>query len=100
MIEQGFPTFFTVVNDYTREMIVGNIMEMKARDALTIGIIPRGDSEVADLLDYTVEVEHSTPEVAPYTYTPPFQLIAYYASVRRGYDPDKPRNLAKTVTVE
>lgn len=100
LVEPGYPTLFIVVDDHTKNQIIGNITEMKAREALTIGLIPRGDSKLRELLDFPVEIQECTPELAPYTYSPPLQLIAYYTSITRGYDPDKPRNLAKTVTVE
>jgi len=100
LIEEGFPAIYVILNDYTRELMVGNVMEFKARGALTIGLIPEGDTELKDLIDFPIEIEYVHPLLSPLTYTPPLQLIAYYAAVKRGYDPDKPRNLAKTVTVE
>ncbi len=53
-----------------------------------------------DLLNVTLEMPNIDYRVAPIVYVVPMQLLAYYTAVARGYDPDKPRNLAKTVTVE
>ncbi|MEM1643997.1 MAG: glutamine--fructose-6-phosphate aminotransferase, partial [Desulfurococcaceae archaeon] len=65
----------------------------------TIGVAPRGTS-LEDQLDYLLPAPRAHWILTPLTHTPPLQLIAYYTAVSRGFDPDKPRNLAKTVTVE
>lgn len=102
LVEQGFPTLFIILNDENKENILGNIMEMKARNALTIGILPEGRDfeKYAKMLELKVYIPKHNYLLAPITYTPILQLIAYYSAIKRGYDPDKPRNLAKTVTVE
>ena len=100
LIEKDFPVLFVVLNDENSENILGNIMEMKARNALTIGLIPENFREFEEVLDYSVKMPMHSYILAPITYTPILQLLAYYTAVKRGYDPDKPRNLAKTVTVE
>lgn len=91
---------FVVLDDENKESIVGNIMEMKARNAYTIGLLTYGNDEIAEKLDFTFTLPRQEYFISPITYTPILQLIAYYTAVKRGYDPDKPRNLAKTVTVE
>ncbi len=100
LVEKGFPVLFVVLDDENKESIVGNIMEMKARDAYTIGLLTYGNDEIAEKLDFAFTLPQQEYLVAPITYMPVLQLIAYYTAVKRGYDPDKPRNLAKTVTVE
>ena len=100
LIEKDFPVLFVVLNDENSENILGNITEMKARNALTIGLIPENFREFEEVLDYSVKMPMHSYILAPITYTPILQLLAYYTAVKRGYDPDKPRNLAKTVTVE
>ncbi|MCX8168374.1 MAG: glutamine--fructose-6-phosphate transaminase (isomerizing) [Ignisphaera sp.] len=100
LVEEGFPTFFTIFNDEYREQILGNIEEMKARKALTIGLVPKGYREAVRELDIVFEMPALTPYTSAIAYTIPYQLTAYYTAVVRGLDPDKPRNLAKTVTVE
>jgi len=101
LIEEGFPVIFVAPNDDTHKRIVGNIMEMKARGARIISIIEEGDEEVRNLSDRVIEISESLPSlVTPLVYVVPLQLLAYYLSVLKGHDPDYPRNLAKSVTVE
>ena len=101
IIEEGFPVIFVAPKDETHKRVVGNIMEMKARGARIISIIEEGDEEVRDLSDQVVEIPESLPSlVTPIVYVVPLQLLAYYMSVLKGNDPDYPRNLAKSVTVE
>ncbi len=100
LIERGFPTMFLAFRDEYMEAILGNVMEMKARGAYTIGLVPEDSSKLIEKLDYPLKMPYLTPYAASIVYVVPLQLIAYYASVERGLDPDKPRNLAKTVTVE
>ncbi len=98
LVEPGFPVFFTVLGGYDEEIIGGNIEEMRARGAWTIAICPRG-SRVRRLPEVVIELPRLSPYVATIPYIVPYQLIAYYTATQRGFDPDKPRNLAKTVTV-
>ncbi|MFB0560800.1 MAG: glutamine--fructose-6-phosphate transaminase (isomerizing) [Candidatus Lokiarchaeia archaeon] len=99
LIEAGFPVVFIVPPDETREKIIGNIMEMKAREATILSVADVKDHEIQKLSDKMIGI-HSTPaSFSPITYVTPLQLFAYYAATRRGHDPDKPRNLAKSVTV-
>ncbi|MBC7131153.1 isomerizing glutamine--fructose-6-phosphate transaminase, partial [Candidatus Bathyarchaeota archaeon] len=101
LVEEGFPVIFICPNDETRKTIVGNIMEMKARGAKIIAIIEEGDEELKKLADDYVEVPKGIPDVlSPIPYIIPLQLLAYYIAVKKGLDPDKPRNLAKSVTVK
>ncbi|MBS7636911.1 glutamine--fructose-6-phosphate transaminase (isomerizing) [Candidatus Bathyarchaeota archaeon] len=101
LIEEGFPVVFICPKDDTHKTIIGNIMEMKARGASIIAIIEEGDEEIKKLADDYVEVPRGIPDVlSPIPFVVPLQLFAYYMAVERGYDPDKPRNLAKSVTVK
>jgi glucosamine--fructose-6-phosphate aminotransferase (isomerizing) len=76
-------------------------MEMKARGASIITIIEEGDSEIRELADDYVEIPNGVPEVlSPIPYVIPLQLLAYYIAIERGHNPDRPRNLAKSVTVK
>src|SRR2546422_2867346 len=101
LIEEGFPTVFVAPKDETHKKIIGNIMEMKARGAHIISIIEEGDEEIRNLSDRVIEIGESLPSlVTPLVYVVPMQLLAYYLSVIKGHDPDYPRNLAKSVTVE
>jgi len=101
LIEQGFPVIFICPPDDTHKTLVGNIMEMKARGASIVAVIEKGDEELRALADDYVEIEGSVPEVlSPILYVIPLQLLAYYIAIKRGCDPDMPRNLAKSVTVK
>ena len=76
-------------------------MEMKARGAHIIAVIEEGDEDIKSLSDEYIEVPKGIPGVlSPIPFVLPLQLLAYYISIERGIDPDKPKNLAKCVTVE
>jgi len=100
LVEEGFPVLFAVFDDEFRDLLMGNVEEMRARRAFTVGLVPRGYPDLARRFDFAVEMPRLTPYAAAVLYAIPYQLVAYYTSVARGLDPDKPRNLAKTVTVE
>ena len=101
MIEPGFPVVFICPKDETHKTIVSNIMEMKARGASIILIMEEGDEELKKLADDAIEIPKDIPEIlSPILYVIPLQLFAYYMALKRGHDPDQPRNLAKCVTVK
>ena len=101
LVEPGFPVVFTCPKDETHKTIIGNIMEMKARGASIISVIEEGDEEIKNLSDEYFEVPGTLPEaLSPIAFVVPLQLLAYYMAVERGCNPDKPRNLAKSVTVK
>ncbi|KYH40414.1 MAG: hypothetical protein AYL33_005960 [Candidatus Bathyarchaeota archaeon B63] len=101
LIEPGFPVVFVCPMDETRKMIIGNIMEMKARGAMILSVIEKGDEEIKKLSDDYFEVPGNLPKVlTPIAFVVPLQLMAYYIAVEKGLNPDKPRNLAKSVTVK
>jgi len=101
LIEPGFPVVFICPRDGTHKTIIGNIMEMKARGAFIISVIEEGDEEIKNLSDEYFEVAGSLPEaLSPIAFVVPLQLLAYYMAIERGCNPDKPRNLAKSVTVK
>ena len=100
LVEDGFPVFIVATSDSPE--VAGNAIEMQSRGGRVLVVKP------ADLgleLPSGVEVLDLPPSggdtlLEPYILMPFFQLLSYYAAVKRGYNPDKPRNLAKTVTVE
>ncbi len=101
LVEPGFPVVFICPKDETYKTLIGNVMEMKARGASIIAVIEEGDEEIRKLADDYIEVPAGTPEIlSPITFVVPLQLLAYYVAVERGYNPDTPRNLAKSVTVK
>ena len=101
LVEPGFPVVFICPKDETHKTVIGNIMEMKAREASIIAVIEEGDEEIKELADDYIEVPKGIPEVlSPIPFVIPLQLLAYYMAVERGHNPDTPRNLAKSVTVK
>jgi len=101
LIEDGFPVVFICPKDETHKTVMSNIMEMKARGASIIIVMEEGDEELRKLADETIEVPKGIPEIlSPVLYVIPLQLFAYQMAIERKLDPDKPRNLAKSVTVQ
>lgn len=99
LVEEDFPVVFVVLSKEEEELIKSNIEEMKARGAYAILVSPNNAEEALSLADFSF-VMPALHEVASATsYVVPLQLLAYYTAVKKGLDPDKPRNLAKTVTV-
>ncbi|MFH0979265.1 MAG: glutamine--fructose-6-phosphate transaminase (isomerizing) [Candidatus Woesearchaeota archaeon] len=94
LIEQGIPAII-LATEHTRKEIVSNAMEIKARGGYIIGI----DSEPNDVYDYHIKVAEAGM-ANPILMIIPLQILAYYLALERGCDPDKPRNLAKSVTVK
>lgn len=100
IIEEGVPCVFICPQGSTHNEIIGSIMEMKARGAYIISICEENDEEIISLSDDVIKVPKGIPEVlSPIPYIIPLQLLSYYISIKKGLDPDKPRNLAKSVTV-
>jgi len=100
LVEKGFPVVFVCPKDSTRKATLSNVMEMKTRGANIIAIVDETDQEMKALADDYVPIPSNIPEVlSPIPYVIPLQLLAYYVAVEKGLDPDKPRNLAKSVTV-
>ncbi len=101
LIEDGFPVVFVCPKDDQHRTVIGNIMEMKARGAHIIAITEEGDREIQSLADDYIEVPKGIPSVlSPIPFAVPLQLLAYYTALEKGFNPDMPRNLAKSVTVK
>ncbi len=100
LVEDGFPVIFIAPNDETRSRMIGNIMEMKARGAAVVSVILKNDKELESLSKFVFTIpEDVEPEFSTMVFIVPLQLFSYYMALRKGYDPDMPRNLAKSVTV-
>jgi len=100
LIEDGFPVVFIAPPDKTHDRLISNIMEMKARNAKIISVTEIDDLRIQNLSDATFIIPQKVPEIfSPIVYIVPLQMFAYFSAISRGFDPDKPRNLAKTVTV-
>ena len=99
LIEPGTPVWALVPTDETRERMLGNLRELKARGAFVMAIAAGDDKEVSDLVDQVLALPPHHATVSPVLTAIPLQLYAYYAALAKGHDIDKPRNLAKSVTV-
>ncbi len=100
VIEKDTACVFVCPRGETHAEIIGSIMEMKARGANIISICEEGDEAIKSLSDSFIEMPKGIPELlSPIPYVVPMQLLAYEMAVLKGLDPDKPRNLAKSVTV-
>ncbi|NLU42219.1 MAG: glutamine--fructose-6-phosphate transaminase (isomerizing) [Firmicutes bacterium] len=97
---EGVPVIALVTQKKTREKTRSNIKEVKARDATVIALARESDHEIAGEVDYVLWLPDMDDMLMPTMLVVPTQLLAYYTAVERGCDVDKPRNLAKSVTVE
>ncbi|QSO48033.1 glutamine--fructose-6-phosphate transaminase (isomerizing) [Alicyclobacillus mengziensis] len=100
LITDGVPVIALATQTHLYEKTLSNIKEVKARDAFVLGLTWAGDEELKKSVDEVIYLPRTSPVVAPIVAVIPLQLLAYYAAVVRGNDVDKPRNLAKSVTVE
>lgn len=100
LVQEDYPVIFVAPNDETRSRMIGNIMEMKARGASIVSVISKDDKELASLSNHVFTIpEQIEAEFSTMIFVVPLQLFSYYMALKKGYDPDKPRNLAKSVTV-
>jgi len=101
LIDKNMPVLFIATkDDYTYKKVLGNIHEVKARNGIVIAIATEGDEEVKKLADYVIYIPKTLYILSSILTAIPLQLLAYYVAVDRGLDPDKPRNLSKSVVVE
>ncbi len=100
LIVEGVPVIALATQKSVYEKTLSNIKEVKARDAVVIGIAAEGDEELEKYVDHVMKVPETDELLIPILTVVPLQLLAYYAAITRGCDVDKPRNLAKSVTVE
>lgn len=100
LIEEGVPVIALATQEHLLEKTVSNIKEVKARGAQVFGIAFEGNHEFRQAVDLVFEIPRTVQLLTPALSVIPLQLLAYYASLARGNDVDKPRNLAKSVTVE
>ena len=100
LIVDGVPVIALATQKSVYEKTLSNIKEIKARDAVVIGIALNDDEQIDKYVDHVIKVPTTDELLAPLLAVIPLQLLAYYAAITRGCDVDKPRNLAKSVTVE
>jgi len=100
LLDREFPVFAIIPEDELKTKMLSNIMETRARDAKVVAICSESDREVSRAVNSRIEVPKVSAPLYPLVMSPYLQLFAYHVAVARGYDPDRPRNLAKSVTVE
>ena len=100
LIENGSMVISSLTQPDLYEKTVSNMVEVKSRGATLVAITSYGHYSIEDCADFTVYIPRTDPHFAASLAVIPMQLLAYYAAVARGEDVDKPRNLAKSVTVE
>jgi len=100
LIEDGILVIGVLTQQDLYEKTVSNMVEVKSRGASLMGLTTYGNYSMEDTADFTVYIPHTDPHFAGSLSVIPLQLLGYYVSVAKGYDVDKPRNLAKSVTVE
>lgn len=100
LVEPGVPCVFVAPDDHVLEKNISNIQEVKARNGPVIGIGTQGCQTLHELCDNVITIPSCEDHLSPLITSIPLQLLAYHIAVARGCDVDKPRNLAKSVTVE
>jgi glutamine---fructose-6-phosphate transaminase (isomerizing) len=100
LIDENMPVVFIANKGTSYEKILNNMMEVKARGGEIIAIITKGDKRAKKIADYSIEIPETADPLMPLVASIPLQLLAYHMAALRGCNVDKPRNLAKSVTVE
>nr|WP_230409994.1 SIS domain-containing protein [Candidatus Kuenenia stuttgartiensis] len=100
LIDKNMPVIFIATKDSTYGKILNNIEEVKSRGGKVIAIATEGDRKITEKVDHVFHIPETSGVLIPILSVIPLQLLAYHMAVLRGCDVDKPRNLAKSVTVE
>ena len=100
LIDPAFPTMAIAPEDGSYEKVISNIQEIRAREGRIVAVTTAGNTKLGSLVDDVIEVPQNHELLMPVLTVVPLQLFAYHCAVLRGCDVDKPRNLAKSVTVE
>ena len=100
LIDQEMPAVFVATHHKLYQKIISNISEIKARHGKVIAIVTEGDIEVKNIVDYVIEIPQTIVSLVPLLSVLPLQMLAYHIAVQKGLNVDRPRNLAKSVTVE
>lgn len=100
MIDENFPSFYFAPQDSVYEKNISNMQEIKARSGKIIAVATEGDEKIMEIADDVIYIPKTLEMLTPILSAVPAQLFAYHMAVLKGLDVDKPRNLAKSVTVE
>jgi len=100
LIDENMPVFVVAPNNGHYEKLVSNVQEVKARSGKVIAVVTKGDTEIRNAADHVIEIPETLEALTPLLTVVPLQLLSYFIAVMRDCDVDRPRNLAKSVTVE
>jgi glucosamine--fructose-6-phosphate aminotransferase (isomerizing) len=100
LIDPAFPTMAIAPEDHSYEKVISKMQEIRAREGRIAAVTTAGNAKLGSLADDVIEVPRNHELLMPILTVVPLQLFAYHCGVLRGCDIDKPRNLAKSVTVE
>ena len=100
LVDENLPVLFVATRDLYYDKVVSNVQEIKARKGKVIAIITKGDTILPEMANDVIIIPEAHEAIAPILSVIPLQLLSYYTGLAKGYDVDKPRNLAKSVTVE
>ncbi len=100
LVDEHTPSVFIMPQDFVYDKVMANLEEVKARGGPVIAVAAEGDTRVDSLADDVIRIPHVEEYLQPMVAIVPLQLLSYHIAVLRGCDVDKPRNLAKSVTVE
>ncbi|MDR0394266.1 MAG: glutamine--fructose-6-phosphate transaminase (isomerizing) [Tannerella sp.] len=100
LIDAEMPVVVIATHNALYEKVLSNIQEIKARKGRVIAVVTEGDKTVSGIVDFCIELPETADCLEPLTAIVPLQLLAYHIAVCKGRDVDRPRNLAKSVTVE
>ncbi|PZP42523.1 MAG: glutamine--fructose-6-phosphate transaminase (isomerizing) [Pseudopedobacter saltans] len=100
LVDEKLLSVFIATKDPFYEKVISNMQEIKARKGMVLAVVSEGNNNALQLADDIIIVPETDELIAPLLNVVPLQLLSYYIGVAKGYDVDKPRNLAKSVTVE
>jgi glucosamine--fructose-6-phosphate aminotransferase (isomerizing) len=100
LIDEDMPVVVIAPHDDVYSKVLSNLQEIRARNGKVIAVATEGDEEIHEYASHVIHVPETLSFLSPFLTVIPCQLLAYHIAVLRGCDVDKPRNLAKSVTVE
>ena len=100
LIDTEMPVVFVAPKDEVYQKVVSNMQEVKTRGGRIVAITTEGNGDLGALAEHQLRIPATTPLLSPVLSVIPLQLLAYHIAILRGCDVDRPRNLAKSVTVE
>ena len=100
LIDSAMPVVVVATHDAMYEKVRSNVQEIKARQGRIIAVVTKGEQDIKNMADATIELPETLESLEPLVATVPLQLLAYHVAVCKGKNVDQPRNLAKSVTVE